>query len=249
MPDELRYSDAFWNARLPLEDRPADLEGKLELVLSLVMYLSLSFGQLLLYIFSSTNTKIKNRASRFLGYHTNASDPNHIFYPSTIYNIWHERWPKSHQYLHARIIEPCAREIAVAEGDSVIKEPTYQVKISTLTIACMRRLLRPAALIESLRAKAPFTFGYLHAFTTAPNEYRTKQARQQRSTVTPGGGHSATNTSGPSAGLAGLSDEDVDWMDDPNVDSEDAGLGRSRAWEHDYPGFSQNPLFVSMLSF
>ena len=47
----------------------------------------------------------------------------------------------------------------------------------------------------------------------------------------------------------GLSDKDVDWMDDPNVDSEDAGLGGSRAWEHDYPGFSRNPLFVSMFCF
>ena len=155
-----------------------------------------------LFTFSSTNTKIKNRASRFLGYHTNASDPNHIFYPSTIYNLWHERWPKSHQYLHARIIEPCAREIAAAEGDSVIKEPTYQVKISTLTIAGMRRLLQPTALIESLRAKAPFTFGYLHAFTMAPDEYRTKQACQQHSTVTPGGGQ-ASNASGPGAESVG----------------------------------------------
>ena len=41
----------------------------------------------------------------------------------------------------------------------------------------------------------------------------------------------------------GLSDVDVDWMDDPNV--EEGASGGERAWEKVYPGFSRNPLFVS----
>ncbi len=90
MSYNLRYSKAFWDAHLPAGERPTNLEAKLELVVSLVVYLSVSIGQLLIYIFSSTTTSVKTRASRFLGYHKKATDPNHVFYASTIYNLWHK---------------------------------------------------------------------------------------------------------------------------------------------------------------
>nr|VWP01094.1 Sensor protein zRas [Ganoderma boninense] len=230
MSDELQYSSDFWDAHLAVGERPTELQAKLDLVASLLLYLSVSFGQLLIYLFSSTNTQLKTRASRFLRYHKKATDPNHVFYPSTIYNLWHERWPKAQPHLHDNIIEPCARKIAVAEGDTIIKERAFQVKLSSLTIANMRKLLQPAALLRDLRLKAPFTFGYLYAFTTAPNKYRIQSGQSQGEDVF---------TEGPS-------DAAVDWTDDPNV--ENGQSGGARAWEKDFPGFSRNPLFAILVA-
>ncbi len=57
-------------------------------------------------------------------------------------------------------------------------------------------------------------------------------------------GGSAEALRGAASGLS--SDGGVDWSDDPNVDSVDPGAGGAQAWEKDYPGFSHNPLFVSI---
>lgn len=229
MAEELKYSSLFWEGILTPENIPRSLEDKLHLVLSLIIFLSIPLSRLLVFLFSCDIQAIRNRVSIFMGHHRAAQDPEDVFLPSTIYKLWHTRWPKARKLLHEFIIQPCASEIAVKESDKIIHHPGFRIKIEKLTISGVRELLSPTAIIKIIREKAPFTYGYLHAFTTAPNTHRRRMGHGQ-------------NGTGENHGLDSDLDNEEDERHERREDSEAAG-GK----QEEYHGFSRNPVFVSVV--
>ena len=141
--------------------------------------LSVSVWQLLQFIFSSDIHEIKNRTSQFMGHTPTAVDKDLQFPPSTLFNLWHNRWPHVRHLLHD-MIQPCAHEIALQESDNIIKDPSLQIRIKTLTIREIRDLLHPGELLERFKKSAPFMFSLLHTFSVLPNKYRKQKAAQHR---------------------------------------------------------------------
>jgi hypothetical protein len=209
----------------------AELQTKLHLIFSLVMFLGVSVRQLMQFIFSSDIQDVKNRAARFMGHTPTAVDTDQQFPPATVFNLWHLRWPHVRHLLH-NTIQPCAHEIALEESDRIIRDPTLQIRIKSLIIKAIWELLSPATLVEKFKRLAPFMFDLLHTFSALPNKYCKQRAAQQKRSK-PGGSADPEGT------------EDADWEDDPNVDENAADDEQpSGDWTKEYEGFSHNPIFV-----
>jgi len=112
----LQFDSAYWEQHLGDGMQKAELQTKLQLIFSLVIFLSVSVRQLLQFIFSSDIQEVKNKASRFLGHTPTAADRDQQFPPATVFNLWHSRWPHVRHLLHG-MIQPCAHEIALEESD------------------------------------------------------------------------------------------------------------------------------------
>ena len=224
----LQFDSAYWEQCLPDSMQKAELQTKLHLIFSLVMFLGVSVRQLMQFIFSSDIQDVKNRAARFMGHTPTATDPDQQFPPATVFNLWHSRWPHVRHLLH-KTIQPCAHEIALEESDRVIRDPTLQIRIKSLTVKAIRELLSPATLVKKFKGAAPFMFDLLQTFSASPNKYRKQRAAQQK--------RSKTGSS--------VDSEDTDWEDDPNVDENAADDEQpSGDWTKEYEGFSHNPIFV-----
>jgi hypothetical protein len=229
----LQFDSAYWELHLGDSMQKAELQTKLQLIFSLVMFLGVSVRQLINFIFSSDIQDVKNRAARFMGHTPTATDTDQRFPPATVFNLWHSRWPHVRHLLHG-MIQPCAHEIVLDESDRIIRDPTLQIRIKSLTIKDIRELLSPATLVEKFKGSAPFMFDLLHTFAASPNKYRKQRATQQR--------QSRTGDSMEGA-------EDADWEDDPNVDENGADSKQpSSDWTKEYEGFSRNPIFVCLIS-
>lgn len=218
--ETLSFDSLYWEKHLPgMQD--SDLDTKLHLIASLIIFLSVTVQQTLLFIFSSDIPAVKARASRFMGYFSTTKNEDLRFPPSTLYQLWHSRWPQARPHLHA-MIEPCAHEIALEESNWIIKDPTFQIRISSLTVKGIRELLRPETLVEKFKNAAPFMFGLMHTFSASPNKYR----RYRRRGVEPD-----------------------DWDDEPAMEEdsvgEEEGSSEGKDWWKGYDGFSRNPIFVS----
>jgi hypothetical protein len=226
----LKFDSTYWEQHLPSTVQNSDLETKLHLILSLVIFLSISIRHLLQFIFSSDIRDVKNKASRFLGYTPTATDDNQRFPPATIFGLWHSRWPQARKLLHD-MIEPCVHEIVLEESNRVIKDESLQIRIKSLTIKGIRELLQPDALVEKFRKSAPLMFGLMHTFSASPNRYRKQKTAQKSRTAVDAGS------------------EGEDWDDDPNAEENMLGdEGKSgKDWWKDYDGFSRNPVFVCLL--
>ncbi|KAJ7155937.1 hypothetical protein C8R43DRAFT_1125842 [Mycena crocata] len=71
----LQFDSNFWEDKLG--DIPTkSLNTKLGLILSLIIYLSVSIRHLLTFIFTSEIQSAKDRADRFLGYTPTHTDPH-----------------------------------------------------------------------------------------------------------------------------------------------------------------------------
>lgn len=221
----LKFDSRFWEEHLSDIDTK-DLETKLHLVMSLLIFLGISFQKFLRFMFSSDISSVRTRASRFMGYTPSAKQEDNSFYPGTIFNLWHSRWPDSRPHLH-QMIEPCAHEIALEESDRIIQDSGLQIRMSKLTLKGIRNLLNPKALMEKIKDLAPFVWGILHTFSASPNKYRRRKARRE----------DRSNSEDA---------EDEDWDDDPNDDvgHSETDIGEKH-WSKEYEGFSRNPNFVS----
>ncbi len=232
-PGELAFSGSFWEERLLPGDVPSSVELKVQLVFSLIVYLALPLHHLLLYIFSSNVRAVKDRAAHFMAYHAPSGNTPSIFHPATLFREWQKRFPKARRHLCEEIIQPCAEEIALQESDKIIKEPAFQIRTKTLTIAELRRLANPQNMLGRIQELAPFTYGFLRAFTASPNEYRKRKK---------GKGFEGQDEGTEARTQTGRVLEDSDDEDGDDLDA--AGM----AWREHFPGFARNPVFVSIVT-
>jgi hypothetical protein len=72
--DLLLYSNAYWEEKLGNEFRKNNLENKLHLIFSLLVFLEISLAQFLTFAFSSKIEKVKARAGHFMGYTESANN-------------------------------------------------------------------------------------------------------------------------------------------------------------------------------
>ncbi|KAI1795010.1 hypothetical protein LXA43DRAFT_939422 [Ganoderma leucocontextum] len=244
-PETLQYSSDFWEEVFAGQETPKDTTGKLHLVFSLLVYLALPLHHLLVFAFSSHIKAVRTRANRFFDYRTHAGaestePPGRIFWPERVYRLWHENWVNAQGHLHELIVQPCAEEVAVEESDELIKEPSFRIKRSSLTMASIRCLMSPTTILSVIKEKAPFTYRLLHAFTTAPNEYRKKKFRRTGEGMVQAAGERAEEDISSEAG--GMDEEG----DDGDPEAADDALGNNK-WEDLYPGFARNPTSVIMV--
>jgi len=222
--DALLYSNSYWQEKLGPEFQKNNLENKLHLIFSLLVFLEISLAQFFTFVFSSKIEKVKARAGRFMGYTESANNEDIRFPPSAIWHMWLENFPKCKPHVY-EMIRPTACEIALTESDKIIEDRLLQVKMKDLTIAAIRELLQPQKIIEKYQELAPFTWAVLEKFAASPNKWRRRAAGKETATVE--------------------EEEGSDWDDDPNVDDEEAADSR---WENrTLEGFARNPIFVSAL--
>ncbi|KAI0684790.1 hypothetical protein C8T65DRAFT_748499 [Cerioporus squamosus] len=207
---ELAYSNTFWANRIPPEDIPTTLELKVQLVFSLIVYLALPLHHLLIYIFESNVHVVKNRTSKFMAHRGPTGNSPLIFHPASLFHI------------------------ALQESNKIIQEPSFQVRITTVTIAELRRLANPQNVLATIQEKAPFTYSFLRAFTVAPNEYRKRKAKSKQAEGENGAEVEVGGTQ------AGQGSQDGD-------DEEDDMGGIGMEWKEQFPVFARNPIFVSCI--
>ncbi|KAK7035018.1 hypothetical protein R3P38DRAFT_3184554 [Favolaschia claudopus] len=231
----LKYDDTYWKSLFPAGHLSGlSLEDRLQLIFSLMIFLSVSTRQLVYWLFTTEIPCVTKRISHFMGFFGTESSLESQFAPALIFGLWLDgkRWPKAQKYIREMCI-PCAHELALEDSNRVITSPLLQIRLKTLTIKELRDILHPTKLSEIVRGLAPFTWGLLHTFVASPN-----RARKQRA--------AADDTPMPL-------EEEEEWGDDPNDDS-DVETGDANpenitqtAWSKDYPGFSRNPVFVILL--
>ena len=112
----LQFDSAYWEQCLPDNMQKAELQTKLHLIFSLVMFLGVSVRQLMQFIFSSDIQDVKNRAARFMGHMPMATDPDQQFPPATVFNLCHLCWPHV-QHLLLNMIQTCTHEITLEESN------------------------------------------------------------------------------------------------------------------------------------
>lgn len=119
-------------------------------------------------------------------------------------------------------IEPCTHKIVLEESNRIIRDPTFQIRIGSLIIKGICKLLRPEALVEKFKKAAPFMFTLMHTFCASLNKYRKYRCH-------------------------GV--EPDDWDDESLTHEsgvgEEAGSPEGKDWWAGYDGFSRNPIFVS----
>ncbi|KAG6810315.1 hypothetical protein H0H93_015047 [Arthromyces matolae] len=145
----LRFDQSFWEKHIPSYES-ATLETKLHLIMSLVIFLSVSIQQLVLFMFTTNISAVKRRAGKFMGFTPSAPNDSDQFYPATLFGIWHDQWPSSRVHLHD-MIKPCAREIVLEESDCLVTDPSLKVKTKDLTVSGVRNLLKPEKLLDQYR--------------------------------------------------------------------------------------------------
>jgi len=118
--DLLLYGNSCWQEKLGLEFRRNNLENRLHLVFSLLVFLEISLAQFFIFVFSSRIKEVKSRADRFMGYTETANDEATCFPPTAIWNAWLEIFPKCKPHIY-KMIRAAACEIALAESDNIIK--------------------------------------------------------------------------------------------------------------------------------
>ncbi|KAJ6531686.1 hypothetical protein B0H10DRAFT_2449909 [Mycena sp. CBHHK59/15] len=125
----LQYDDTYWESRFPPGQlRGLTLEGRLQLVFSLMIFLSVSTRQLMHWLFTTEIPSVTKRISHFMGFHTNESTLETQFAPALIFNLWRDgsRWPKAQKYLREMTI-PCAHELALQYSNRIIASPHLRV--------------------------------------------------------------------------------------------------------------------------
>lgn len=235
----LYYDKTYWEARFPQDQlKGLTMEGRLHLVFSLMIYLSVNTRQLMYWLFTTEIPAVTQRVGHFMGFFSTESTLEAQFGPAMLFGLWRDskRWPRAQAHIREMTI-PCAHELALEDSDRVISNPFLRVRLKTLTIAHLRNLLHPTKLVELVKELAPFTWGLLHTFCASANRSR-KQRKKNDDEPMP---DAETDTG------------DDDWADDPNDDPNteagdaDPASAPKHGWSQDYPGFSRNPVFVRAL--
>ncbi|KAJ7170299.1 hypothetical protein C8R43DRAFT_944818 [Mycena crocata] len=160
----------FW------EDKLADVptkspDSKVHLILSLVIYLSVSIRHLLTFIFTSDIKPVKDRAARFLGYTPTHTDPDGRFPMAHIFLLWLEQCTSPVQQEQILLmITPVAKAAVLADSNNVSKDVSLQ------------------KLADKYRALAPFFFKLVYVFVASPNDYRKDHMKQNVNSESPSGG-------------------------------------------------------------
>jgi hypothetical protein len=231
----LQYDSNYWQSKFSKDELKAiNLEAKLHLVFSLMVFLSISTRQLLHWLFTTEIPTVTIRISHFMGFFTSESTAEARFGPAMVFSLWRNktRYPAAQKHLREMTI-PCAHELALQDSDRVISSPLLSIRLKTLTIRQLREMLHPQKLIEIMEGLAPFTWGILHTFCASPNASRKRKKAEEDEPMPVG---------------------EEDWEDDPNDDPDlesgeaDPGSSAGRSWTRDYPGFSRNPIFVRIFS-
>lgn len=233
---KLQYDNQYWESLFPVGHlKGLTLEARLQLVFSLMIYLSITTRQLLYWLFTTEIPCVTIRISHFMGFFSTESTPEAQFAPAMVFSLWRDgtRWPNAQKYIREMSI-PCAHELALQDSNRVISSPLLRIRLKTLTIRELRGFLHPTKLIEIIQGLAPFTWAILHTFCASPNRARKQRKKDEDVPMAPSG-------------------EEDDWGDDPNDEAEleagegDPTSGPNRAWSKGYPGFSRNPVFVSLV--
>lgn len=215
------FDQEFWRSKFTDEERAEfrkNLPRKIHLAISFIIFIGLPLKELLHAIFTIKTLAVASLAGQFIAYHENYAIP---FGPSDIFTLWHDRFPACRTHLHRLIVEPCAREIVLKESDAGIKDKSLRISTKALNMDTIRTMLSPSKLATKLRTLAPFTFGLLEVFTTAPNTYRKRKARQ-----------AAQDSEDSENPLADTDDED---------DTEDTFFGATGDDSGDGPGPDDSP--------
>ncbi|KAF7969486.1 hypothetical protein HWV62_27227 [Athelia sp. TMB] len=130
--ETLQFNSDYWRQKIPGMQN-YDIKTKLHLILSLVIFLSISIQCLLEYIFSTNIMAVKSRASLFMSHKPSANTLDGQFYPSMIYRLWHTLWPNVPGQLH-KMIQLCAHKIVLGESNAIIKDSMFQIRIQRLTM-------------------------------------------------------------------------------------------------------------------
>ncbi|KAJ7598550.1 hypothetical protein C8J56DRAFT_1039439 [Mycena floridula] len=233
-PPTLQFDNAYWMEKLGPDMQKAAPLTKFHLLFSLLVFLKVSLAAFFKFIFESEIKVVKDRVSRFMGYTPTAQTADIVFPPSMLFRHWYNRahFPGARKHLQA-MIQECAFDIALAESDNIISYKGFKLRIKSLTIGSLRKLLNPKVLARRYQELAPFTWNLLLRFSSSPNPYRHRNSD-------PAG---TTSPSGPA--------EYSDWDDDPDLD--DMGPDIQPAFTKD-EGFTRNPVFavitaISMLAF
>ena len=133
--------------------------NKVQLVVSLILYLKLPFAPLLLFLFESRDERIRQKAGNFLAVKeswapaadTDGSDAMAYQAPAAkLYSLWHGWSASVRGMLHEHFVKPCALEIALEESDKGTQAKDFKLRInlSQLTMHDVREVLRPGNLLS-----------------------------------------------------------------------------------------------------
>ena len=98
--DLLLYNNNYWQEKLGAKFRGNNLENKLHLIFSLLVFLEISLAQFLAFTFSSNVGKVKSRASHFMGYMETANSKDTCFPLSVIWHTWLENFLKCKLHIY-----------------------------------------------------------------------------------------------------------------------------------------------------
>ncbi len=166
-----------WAAVLP-QDVQRQLNSKstikkVQLIVSLILFLELPFAPLLWYIFESEDSAVKQRAGTFLRTSGNTQRDSDVhFPPRKLFNLWHTWFAFCRNSLHEFLVKPCALRITEAESNEGTNAADLRIKLSQLTMKDVREVLHPGRLLERYWELFPFTFRLLLAFLSSKNRYR-----------------------------------------------------------------------------
>ena len=234
---DLEYGDSFWINQIP-DLRQASLQICLHLVFSLICFLNVSLFQFFKFTFESDIKQVKGKASIFMGYNVQRGPLEYNRWPPALMmHLWSTRWSVVCHKHFKDMIAPYAAEIVLRESNSLISDKTLQISLKKVTIESILNILKPETLAVTYQDKAPFTFQILHTFAASPNPYRKKKTKKG----------DLNTTSAPQEPARFIHDLDGD-SDDEMADH-GIVIGEDSNWENQYPGFSRNPLLVSVFFF
>lgn len=232
-----------WSSVLP-QDVKKQLNAKstakkIQLVVSLILFLKLPFAPLLWYLFESDQPAVKQRAGTFLRTNGNSHpDSDAYFAPRKLFHLWHTRFDFCRKSVHELLVKPCAVRIAELESNKGITAKDLSIKLSKLTMKDVRELLHPGKLIHRYRELFPFTFDILLAFTASPNKYRRYNMDSKRD-----GTEAIPDKEDPLV-------QDYDEWDDDGLEDDETLGEEDKPWSSDWrsdpqwAGFARCPLHV-----
>jgi hypothetical protein len=115
----LQYNNAYWQSKFSGNELTGiNLEAKLHLIFSLMIFLSVSTRQLLIWIFTTDMPAVTKPISHFMGYFATQPSFETQFAPAMVFSLWRnsKRYPRAQKYLREMTI-PCAHEMALQDSN------------------------------------------------------------------------------------------------------------------------------------
>lgn len=98
MPPPLEYNNKYWENLLEAGSLKLNLENRLHLIFSLLIFLQISVAQLITFTFMSEIAAVRSKAVQFMGFTPTAHAENK-FPPGTIIQRWYDSFPNAQQHL------------------------------------------------------------------------------------------------------------------------------------------------------